>query len=139
MKGWSQATDALSIVKCNFGLFPGNELLLISRIEDFPWGSLPKGSLINDLGGGNGSVAAEIAKQYPHLRFVLQDQPAQLELAKTQYWPENCPQALKEGRIEFKVVDFLNDEPVAGCDVYYVRDSTTTIPKVLILTSHFCS
>jgi hypothetical protein len=62
----------------------------------------------------------ELAKAYPHLRLKLQDLPGEIDRAKTHFWPKECPEAMKEGRVEFKSVDFLTEPPIAGCDVYYV-------------------
>lgn len=78
---------------------------------------------MNDFGGGIGSILLEIAKTYPHLRLILQDLPGQIELAETQYWPKEYPEAIEKGRVKFKAVDFFTESPVPGCDVYYVRNS----------------
>jgi ubiquinone/menaquinone biosynthesis C-methylase UbiE len=59
-----------------------NSMALIIYIfieSGFPWGSLPKNSLIVDVGGGIGSVALKIAKVHPHLRMVIQDRPMVIE------------------------------------------------------------
>jgi ubiquinone/menaquinone biosynthesis C-methylase UbiE len=42
----------------------------------FDWQSLPKGSLVVDVGGGVGSQTLTLAKKYPHLAFVIQDTEA---------------------------------------------------------------
>jgi tRNA G46 methylase TrmB len=39
----------------------------------YAWGQLPEGSLIVDVGGGIGSHSLALAKNHPHLRFVVQD------------------------------------------------------------------
>jgi hypothetical protein len=41
----------------------------------FPWGSLPKNSLMVDVGGGIGAQTLKIAKVHPHIRMVIQDRP----------------------------------------------------------------
>ena len=35
-------------------------------------------------------------------------------------WEREASKALQEGRIDFVPLDFLNEAPVAGMDVYYV-------------------
>jgi len=91
---------------------------------DYPWASLPNGAIINDLGGGIGSVLLELAKEYPHLQLILQDLPKQIEIAQTEFWPKEYPKAIEEGLIHFKTVNFLMESPVAGCDIYYVSGHT---------------
>ena len=44
--------------------------------------SLKEGSLLVDVGGGVGSVTLVLYKAYPHLKYVVQDLPAQNEAAK---------------------------------------------------------
>jgi hypothetical protein len=120
MQGWSEATDALSVVKrvCS-------PLILDCTYQTgFPWASLPKGAIVNDLGGGTGSVLLEIAREHQHLQLVLQDLPKQIEIAETEFWPKEYPEALEQGRITFTPVDFLTESPVASCDVYYVSGHT---------------
>jgi O-methyltransferase domain len=41
----------------------------------FPWGNLDAGSTIVDVGGGIGMVSVEIAKEFPELKFIVQDLP----------------------------------------------------------------
>ena len=62
----------------------------------------------------------QLARAYPTLQLKLQDLPDRIVQAKTQVWPRECPEAIKESRIEFKALDFLSESPINGCDVYYV-------------------
>jgi tRNA G46 methylase TrmB len=39
----------------------------------YDWKDLPDGSLIVDVGGGNGAQIMAIARAFPNLRFVVQD------------------------------------------------------------------
>ena len=39
----------------------------------YPWGQLPEGSLVVDVGAGVGSQSLVIAKHHPQLRFIVQD------------------------------------------------------------------
>jgi ubiquinone/menaquinone biosynthesis C-methylase UbiE len=63
---------------------------------DFPWASLPNGAVINDIGGGTGTVLLELAKEYPHLQLILQDLPDQIEIARAELWPKEYPKALED-------------------------------------------
>ena len=49
---------------------------LTERIA-YDWKSLPAKALVVDVGGGVGSASLALAKEFPDLRFVVQDrQPA---------------------------------------------------------------
>jgi hypothetical protein len=63
----------------------------------------------------------QLAKAHANLVFTLQDTPERIEQAQREVWPKECPEAIRDRRIEFKAMDFLKEPPVKGCDVYYVR------------------
>ena len=75
-----------------------------------------------DLGGGIGNVSIQLAKAHPNLRLILQDLPGRIQQAKNEVWPKECPEAISERRITFEPIDFFASSPVAGCNVYYVRE-----------------
>jgi len=62
----------------------------------------------------------QLAKAYPTLQLKLQDTPDRVQQAEKQVWPRECPEAIREKRIEFKAMDFLAESPIKGCDVYFV-------------------
>ena len=74
-----------------------------------------------DVGGGIGTISMQLAHNYPHLQLKLQDLPETVMQAQRDVWPRECPEALKDGRIEFKAMDFFAESPIKGCDIYYVR------------------
>jgi ubiquinone/menaquinone biosynthesis C-methylase UbiE len=88
---------------------------------------LPKGSVVCDVGGGVGNISVQLAKCYPALRLVLQDLPEQLKIAKQEIWPERCPEAIMERRIEFVPLDFFTELPKRGCDIYFVSSAANII------------
>jgi hypothetical protein len=71
-------------------------------------------------------MSLQLAKAHPNLRLILQDLPKQIQQAKSEVWPKECPEAIAERRITFEPIDFLASSPVPGCDVYYVRDTYLT-------------
>lgn len=95
--------------------------ICITRFPDFPWGSLGDGATVCDVGGGIGTITMQLAKAHPNLRLKLQDTPERIEQAQNEVWPQECPEAIKDQRIEFKAMDFLTEPPIKRCDVYYVR------------------
>ena len=87
----------------------------------YPWEELGHGASVCDVGGGVGNIAIRLAKQFPTLQLKLQDLPERILQARDDFWPQNCPEAIKENRIEFLPLDFLTESPIKHCDVYLVR------------------
>ncbi|KAK0476364.1 S-adenosyl-L-methionine-dependent methyltransferase [Armillaria novae-zelandiae] len=87
-----------------------------------PGASLRKGATVCDVGGEIGVVSMRLAEAHPNLHIVLQDVPAQIEMAKNEIWPKSCPAAIKDRRVEFKAIDFFLESPVQGCDVYFLKN-----------------
>ncbi|KAG7441668.1 S-adenosyl-L-methionine-dependent methyltransferase [Guyanagaster necrorhizus] len=104
MKGWGDFLETSAVVNA------------------FPWSDLRDGAIVCDMGGGIGIVSMQLVDAYPNLRIVLQDVPAQIEVAKNEVWPKFCPMAIGEGRVEFKAMDFFAELPVKGCDVYFLKN-----------------
>ncbi|PPR07611.1 hypothetical protein CVT24_004164 [Panaeolus cyanescens] len=104
MMGWGKATEAEAV------------------IDLFPWKDLPQGTSVVDVGGGIGNVTMQLAKKYPTLQLKLQDLPERIVQAKNEVWPEKCPEAIAEQRIEFKALDFFAETPIPNCDIYYLKN-----------------
>lgn len=49
----------------------------------FNWASLPKGSIVVDVGGGVGNLTMALAKVHKHLRFIVQDRPGTVREGET--------------------------------------------------------
>jgi len=104
------------------GMIGWSEVVESDRvIAGFPWAELPKGTVVNDVGGGLGHIAMNLYKRYPNLVFKLQDLPERVQQAQTEVWPTLCPEALVDGKIEFKGLDLMNASPIPNCDVYFVK------------------
>lgn len=88
---------------------------------EYPWEELVPGSTVCDIGSGVGTVTLELAMAHPGLKLILQDMPSILKYAETVYWPKECPQALQDQRVKFVPIDFFEESPFPGCDVYFVR------------------
>lgn len=77
-------------------------------------------------------MTMQLAKAHPQLQLKLQDMPDRMVQAKNVIWPEQCPEALQENRIEFKAINFLIESPIPGCDVYYVCSGSLQLERLLI-------
>ncbi|KAL1728170.1 S-adenosyl-L-methionine-dependent methyltransferase [Schizophyllum commune] len=90
-------------------LQPPNAVVL----EGFDFSALAPGSKVVDVAGGIGHVTMAIAKQYPELRFVIEERPAVIEQAK-EFWRKELPSA----SIEFVSQDFFQPQFVQDASVF---------------------
>ncbi|KAK8117446.1 S-adenosyl-L-methionine-dependent methyltransferase [Apiospora kogelbergensis] len=81
--------------------------------DGYDWASLPKDSLVVDLGGGHGDAVVAIANRFPHLKFQVQDLPQTIATA-----PESISQTLP---VEFLAHSFLDPQPTKDAQVYLFR------------------
>ncbi|KAJ9614542.1 hypothetical protein H2200_002679 [Cladophialophora chaetospira] len=81
----------------------------------YDWGSLRSGAKVIDVGGSTGHCCVALAKEFPSLRFVVQDLPPVLSQAK-------IPDDLKD-RVELQAHDFMTPQPAAskGAEVFFIR------------------
>ncbi|KAF7377920.1 O-methyltransferase [Mycena sanguinolenta] len=106
---------------------------LLFRITDdhgigFDWASLPRGSVVVDVGGGIGSTSMLLASAYADvdaeggggLRFVIQDRPVVVEMGE-KAWRAKCPELLDTGIVRFQVHDFFTPQPVTDAAVFILR------------------
>ncbi|KAJ6626254.1 S-adenosyl-L-methionine-dependent methyltransferase [Mycena sp. CBHHK59/15] len=93
----------------------------------YPWGALPPGTTICDVGGGNGHATVNLLKAFPALKFVVQDLPEVIDQGKSFIQTEITDSALRS-RVEYASLDFFNETPVKDCDIYFVRPSSHDWP-----------
>ncbi|KAG5723429.1 Sterigmatocystin 8-O-methyltransferase, partial [Termitomyces sp. T112] len=77
LRGWNDAVRAAAV------------------LSDFPWGKYPAGTIVNDVGGGIGTMAMELIKAFRIFCSSSRIGPA---------------------------IDFFVDSPIEGCDVYYLKN-----------------
>ncbi|KAG0703306.1 S-adenosyl-L-methionine-dependent methyltransferase [Suillus ampliporus] len=95
-------------------------------LHQYPWDDV---SSVVDIGSGIGAFSIPLAKMFPRLRITNQDLPEVIIQAKNA-WEKNAPETLLDGRVEFVPLNFLEDVPVAGKDVYYLRHILHDWPDV---------
>ncbi|KAG6827647.1 hypothetical protein H0H92_011013 [Tricholoma furcatifolium] len=120
---WFEQPEAAA-VRAQFGIGTvgwNNAVQASAVTTDFPWDEFPPGTTVCDIGGGVGNMSMALAKAYPNLQIKLQDLQNVISLAETQVWPNDCPTAIAEKRIEFKAMDFFLESPIQGCDIYYLK------------------
>ncbi|KAK4462846.1 O-methyltransferase-domain-containing protein [Cladorrhinum samala] len=80
--------------------------------NSYTWGSLGKGTVV-DVGGGSGHISIALARQFPSLRFVVQD--------ISHHMLSHAESSELGGRVTFQQHDFFQPQPVRGASVYLVR------------------
>lgn len=90
----------------------------LSILHHYPWSEV---ATVCDVGASIGSVSIPLSKAHPHLKITDQDLPEVLEAARD-VWQKEAPEALQEQRVEFVTLNFFEEAPVAGKDVYYLRN-----------------
>ncbi|KAI0771399.1 O-methyltransferase [Irpex lacteus] len=88
-------------------------------LDGFDWKSLPANSVIVDVGGGIGSKMLPLAKNFDHLKFIVQDR-ADVVGNATEFWKAEMPEAVTSGRVQLQAHDFFTPQPVREPAVFYV-------------------
>lgn len=104
-------------------------------VNNYPWADIGEGVVVDvsfvqividhmilttnfdctQVGGSYGFVCVALAKQFPKLRFVVQDLPKTVADGPSKIPPEFTD------RIEFQAHDFYTEQPVKDADVYFFR------------------
>lgn len=77
----------------------------VSFLQAFDWEGLGTGTVV-DVGGGNGHVAAHLAKHFPDLDFVVQDLESNVETGR-----QTIQQHGVENRVKYQTQDFFEPQP----------------------------
>ncbi|KIW31440.1 uncharacterized protein PV07_03090 [Cladophialophora immunda] len=85
-------------------------------VSGYDWGALPQGAKVVDMGGSTGHVSITIAREFPHLEFIVQDLPQVLSQRAS------VPAELGD-RVAFEAHDFFQPQPPShrGADVFFIR------------------
>ncbi|KAK4497294.1 hypothetical protein PRZ48_011744 [Zasmidium cellare] len=92
-----------------------NVLFSVDHIaRGFDWQSLGKGTIV-DVAGGIGTVSRSLAKHFPELNFIVQDQPEVLAQAPP------VEDESSKARITFMEHDMFTPQPIKDADIYFFR------------------
>ena len=69
-------------------------------------------AVVVDVGGGIGNVSIQLAEQYPHLRFIVQDREQTIAVAPS-VWGGKHKDLFDSGRVTFQAQDFFEAQPVS--------------------------
>ncbi|KAF2848430.1 S-adenosyl-L-methionine-dependent methyltransferase [Plenodomus tracheiphilus IPT5] len=96
MTGWALVDDAFVVLR-----------------DNFDWTSL-KNKKVVDVGGGNGGVSAQLAREFKDLKFVVQD------LSEHQLSSDHPADV--QDRVSFQVADYNEPQPVRDAGIYLMRN-----------------
>lgn len=81
-------------------------------IHGYDWAALGKATVV-DIGGGIGHVIKVLARAFPLINFIVQDQKAVIDHAVVEQDIED--------RVQFMDHDIFAPQPFSGVDVYFMR------------------
>ncbi|KAL4874422.1 S-adenosyl-L-methionine-dependent methyltransferase [Aspergillus karnatakaensis] len=88
-----------------------------TSIEDvFDFQKVSSGGTVVDIGGGRGQHSIRIARQHPHLRFVIQDYERKFPSK------EDIQDSAVFERLQWQQYDYFTEQPVRGADVYLLSN-----------------
>lgn len=90
----------------------------LAVLNHFPF---EKYSTVVDVGGGIGAFSLPLAKTHKNVKITIHDLPEALVQARG-IWARECPEALAENRVQFEELNFFEQVPVKGKDIYYLRN-----------------
>jgi hypothetical protein len=89
-----------------------DEKILDQELSMYDWRKVDKGCKIVDVGGGVGHIGVWIARNVkPGVDIIVQDLPAVIEQGREMYGND----------VDFQPVNFLDEQPVIGATVYFLR------------------
>ena len=91
---------------------PGMLFSAATLLEDFDWASA---KTVVDVGGGTGSMCAELVRKHPSIHCTVQDLASAIEVGR------ETIEEYVSSRINFMEHNFFNEQPVKNADVYLLR------------------
>ena len=88
-------------------------LSLSFLVKDLEWETEGSPEIMVDIGGSHGSISIELLHTFPNLRSIVQDLQDTIPTALV-------PEDLTD-RLDFKIHNFFEEQPVKNADVYFLR------------------
>ncbi|KAF8719121.1 hypothetical protein AX14_011411 [Amanita brunnescens Koide BX004] len=105
----------------DIGMSGAQVLIANAMISAYDWESLPAKTLVVDVGGGAGSASLALAKEFPNLRFVVQDCQSAIEIG-IEVWRTELPKALLFGRVQFQPHNFFAVQPQRNVSIFLLKN-----------------
>ncbi|KAI0795374.1 S-adenosyl-L-methionine-dependent methyltransferase [Irpex lacteus] len=118
----SQPEQAYASKRFSIGMHAANEFSAPGIIlKGFDWKSLPKGSLVVEVAGGIGTKTMSLAREFGHLKYVVQDRSLVINEDASKFWASEFPEAISSGQVELQVHNIFSPQPVQNASVFIVR------------------
>ncbi|KAK5995933.1 Chlorophenol O-methyltransferase [Cladobotryum mycophilum] len=92
----------------------GEGYSLMNVVRRYPWGDLPEGATVVDMGGNQGYVSFAIAEEFPNLQFIVQDTAGM----RTPETIGKIPTAL-QSRVQLTAHDFFTPQPIVAAAYFF--------------------
>ncbi|GAA5886347.1 hypothetical protein JCM5296_001876 [Sporobolomyces johnsonii] len=102
---------------CNERFFPW--VSVAGLLNDYPYETLPEGTHLVDVAGGQGSMSFPIVAKHKQLKLTIQDQAHVLPAAQAN-WEKRWEKEVVSDRFSLQVHNFLEPNPISGDDVVYM-------------------
>ncbi|GAA5914154.1 hypothetical protein JCM5296_002640 [Sporobolomyces johnsonii] len=102
---------------CNERFFPW--VSVAGLLNDYPYETLPEGTHLVDVAGGQGSMSFPIVAKHKQLKLTIQDQAHVLPAAQAN-WEKRWEKEVASDRFSLQVHNFLEPNPISGDGVVYM-------------------
>jgi hypothetical protein len=83
-------------------------------LNAYNWSTITNATIV-DVGGAKGLACQTLAREFPHMKFIVQDLESTANAGR-----EQLPSEFAD-RITFMTHDFFTPQPVKGAEVYFFR------------------
>ncbi|KAK7986993.1 O-methyltransferase [Apiospora saccharicola] len=98
------------------GISRGGQRLQDTDLRAYPWGELPDGAVVVDMGGSGGHFARGLAAAYPTFSVVVQDLPRVIQQSV-----EDQKSSPGSESVTYQAHNLFDPQPVKNADVYFMR------------------
>ncbi|KAK7913883.1 hypothetical protein PG985_011586 [Apiospora marii] len=117
---WLEREENLAL-RLNFdkgmeGISRGGQRLQDTDLRAYPWGALPDGAVVVDMGGSGGHFARDLAATYPTFSIIVQDLPRVI-----QQTVEDQKGSADLTSVTYQAHNFFDEQPVKDADIYFMR------------------
>ncbi|KAL8729320.1 MAG: hypothetical protein Q9166_004817 [cf. Caloplaca sp. 2 TL-2023] len=104
-----------------------------SELRDgYPWSRFGRGKIV-DVGGGSGHVSIYLAKQFPDLSFVVQDESPDM-IAQGQPLLAKTDDPSVRNRVSYMRHNFFQPQPVHDASAFFIRQCVHNWPDQECIT-----
>ncbi|GAA5968318.1 hypothetical protein JCM21900_001168 [Sporobolomyces salmonicolor] len=104
-------------LNCSERFFPW--VSVAGLLNDYPYETLPQGTHLVDVAGGQGSMSFPIVAKHNQLKLTIQDQEDVLPATRTN-WEKRWKKKVASDRFSLQAHNFLEPSPLSGDNAVYM-------------------